>query len=449
MQSFQATCAKNNKKIELIVQYNSLEEARQALHNQGYSIIEIKEVEEKERQGKVFYFDIILDGNKKSGQIQSTDIFRAYIKLVNDLHYQVVSIYEDINATEEEKQFTTSKIHSGYLLYLEQNTKKEIKKDEKIEQTTQVQASYSDISGTFIGKEIQKYYILIDRILQKIENILNNFGQYISSERKTKLQDFSTTLKQLKNTTNIDKLRIVSENALIKIGELEVELIQSDKEIEKQGFLNETNELLRKFGSGVKIRNPETDMYLKIQRIIKDIYTNFFIQKESSTPKEKKIDTQSFIFYKNLRELNLYKEKLRNVQKDLFIATISFQKEKIKRLSIRKKLIIQNIQLIEKRIKNIQFSYSSIVKGFLYYVDISIFLAKIIGDYFIYIIFLYSLFFLYFSLGGLYSFNYSILFFLVLFSLFSFLTRIIKNNYSLIIYISIFIFFYIFLQLNF
>ncbi|NCO32234.1 hypothetical protein GW891_05765, partial [bacterium] len=59
-----------------------------------------------------------MDGQKKNGQIQSTDIFKAYIKLVNDLHYQIISIYEDINATEEEKRFTTSKIHSGYLLYL-------------------------------------------------------------------------------------------------------------------------------------------------------------------------------------------------------------------------------------------------------------------------------------------------------------------------------------------
>lgn len=50
MQSFQAICAKNNQKVELIVQYNSLEEARQALHSQGYSIIEIKQVEENLNQ---------------------------------------------------------------------------------------------------------------------------------------------------------------------------------------------------------------------------------------------------------------------------------------------------------------------------------------------------------------------------------------------------------------
>lgn len=448
MQSFQATCAKNNQKVELIIQYNSLEEARQALHKQGYSIIEIKQVEERENQWKVFYFDIILDGNKKSGQIQSIDIFKAYIKLVNDLHYQVVSIYEDITATEEEKKFTTSKIHSGYLLYREKNTKKDVKKEEKIEQTTQVQAAYSDISDTFIGKEIQKYYLLIDKIIGKIENILNVYGQYIETERKVKLQDFFTTLKQLKNTTNIDKLRIVSEGALIKIWELELELIQSNKVIEKQEFLKDTNQLLKKFGSGVKIRNPDTDLYLKLQRIIWDIYINFFIKKEIP-PEEKKIDTQSFIFYKNLRELNLYKEKLHTTQKDLIMATIFFQKDKINFLSIRKKLINQNIQLIEKRIKNIKFSYTSIVKWFQYYTDVSVFLLKMVGDYIIYIVFFYSLFFVYFFLNWFHSFNYSILFLLVILSFFSFLTRIIKNNSYLIGYLGIFIFFYIFLQLNF
>jgi len=448
MQSFQAVCAKNNQKVELVVKNNSLEEARQALHNQGYSIITIKEADETENRGKVFYFDIILDGHKKNGQIQSTDIFKAYIKLVNDLHYQVISIYEDINATEEEKRFTTSKIHSGYLLYLEQNTKKEVKKEEKIEQTTQVQATYTDISDTFVGKELQKYYILIDKILQKIENILQIYGQDIESERKEKLQDFLITLKQLKNTTNIDKLRIIAESVLIKIWELELELLQTNKIKEKQNFLSETNELLKKFGSWERITNPETDIYKKIQTIITEIGNNFFVKKEIING-EKKIDTQSYIFYKNLRELNIYKEKLHTTQKDLFLAIIFFQKEKITRLSIRKKLIVQNIQLIEKRIKNVKFSYTSIVNWFQYYLDVIIFLLKTIGNYMVYIIYVYSLFFVYFSLWQSFSFNYWIIKIIVIFSFFSFLTRFIKNKSSLIIYTGVFIFFYIFLQLNF
>lgn len=100
---------------------------------------------------------------------------------------------------------------------------------------------------------------------------------------------------------------------------------------------------------------------MKLQRITKDIFSNFFTKEEPSEIKNQ-IDTQSFIFYKNLRELNIYKEKLYVVRKDFFKAIIFFQNDKIIYLSIKKRLILQNIQLIEKRIKNKKFSYSSIVK---------------------------------------------------------------------------------------
>jgi len=34
MKTFRTTCAKNNQKIELIVKYNSLDEAKDSLHKQ-------------------------------------------------------------------------------------------------------------------------------------------------------------------------------------------------------------------------------------------------------------------------------------------------------------------------------------------------------------------------------------------------------------------------------
>lgn len=217
MQNFQAVCAKNNKKIELIVRYNSLEEARADLHAQGYSIIDIKQIEEREDIGKVFYFEILLDGKKKSGQIQSGDIFKAYIKLVDDLHYTVTAIYDDINSSDEEKMFVTSKVQSSYLLYKEQNIKKEVKKEVKTEQVVQKTQDASDISTSYVGKEIQMYYGFIDRILIKIETLLVKYTTELSEERKRKLQELHITLKQLKNTTNIDKLKIISEKALLRI----------------------------------------------------------------------------------------------------------------------------------------------------------------------------------------------------------------------------------------
>ena len=87
----------------------------------------------------------------------------------------------------------------------------------------------SNISGSAfrkISRAKKDFIYIIEKLpavpsilkyLQKIENILQIYGQDIESERKEKLQDFLITLKQLKNTTNIDKLRIIAESVLIKI----------------------------------------------------------------------------------------------------------------------------------------------------------------------------------------------------------------------------------------
>lgn len=447
MQTFQVVCAKNNQKIELIVWYNSLEEARIDLHAQGYSIIDIKQIEERETIGQVFYFEILLDGKKKSGQIQSGDIFKAYIKLVDDLKYNVVSIYEDINSSPEEKAFVTSKIQASYLLYKEQNTKKEIKKEVKIEQNTQKSNDASDISTSYIGKEIQMYYSLIDRILLKIETLFTKYTIEINNERKGKLQEIHTTLKQLKNTTNIDKLRLISEKALLKIWAVELDLVRGTLDKEKQVFIDETNELLRKFWSSERVRNPETDILLKGKRILDEFIQNFSSIKEIK--KDPKKDTQSFVFYKNLRELHIYKQKLNETNRGLFFATILFQKEKQQRLHLKKRLIIQNIQLIENRIKNIRFSYTKIVKWIYYYRDIGIYILSYIGDIIIYGVFLYSIFFIFSQTSHIFSLNYSIFYPIVLFSLFSLLTRIMKNISSIFFLLIFYGVFYIFLQINF
>ncbi|EKD44611.1 MAG: hypothetical protein ACD_71C00077G0003 [uncultured bacterium (gcode 4)] len=447
MQTFQAVCAKNNRKIELVVRYNSLEEARVDLHAQGYSIIDIKQIEERETIGQVFYFEILLDGKKKSGQIQSGDLFKAYIKLVDDLRYTVTAIYEDINASPEEKAFVTSKIQASYLLYKQQNTKKEGVKEVKIEQTIQKSNDASDISLSYVGKEIRAYYGLIDRILLKIEMLLTKYSTEISNERKWKLQEIHTTLKQLKNTTNTDKLRIISEKALLRIWAVELELVAGTADKEKQGFINETNDLLKKFGSSERVRNPDTDILLKGKRILDEFIQNFSSIKEIK--KEWKKDTQSFVFYKNLRELHIYKQKLRETNKGLIVATILFQKEKQQRLWLKKRLIVQNIQLIENRIKNIRFSYSKIVKGIHYYTDIGIFSLSYIGDILLYGIFFYSVFFIFSQMSHTFPLNYSILYPIVLFSFFSFLTKVMKNIPSVVIFFLLYGVFFLFLQINF
>lgn len=71
------------------------EQAREILHKQGYSIIEIQEVVDTSllQEGTFLFFDILVNGVLQTGKIQSNDIFKAYRKLVEDLKYDVVAIY--------------------------------------------------------------------------------------------------------------------------------------------------------------------------------------------------------------------------------------------------------------------------------------------------------------------------------------------------------------------
>jgi len=246
MQTFQAICAKNNQRVELVVQYNTLDEERADLHNQGYSIIEIRETTTSSTIGKVFYFELSIDGKRKNGQIQSPDILKAYVKLTDDLHYTVVSIYESSDASEQEKLLITSRVRAGYDIYRNQKSTKALKK-ENTEASAPDSTRSDDITNSYVGKELQGYYLLIDKVLVKIETLLDLYGATLVEDRRIKLQNLHQSIKQLKNTTNIDKLRLVANAALIKIGEVELELIRGTTDTKKQEFLKETNELLRKF----------------------------------------------------------------------------------------------------------------------------------------------------------------------------------------------------------
>ena len=97
------------------------------------------------------------------------------------------------------------------------------------------------------------------------------------------------------------------ENALKNIGQIELELVKTGMADEKKKFLQETNSLLKQIGSSDRIETVDTP---KIGKSVSDFFSQFQ-KKEVSTVKEtKKIDTNSFIYYKNQRELNIYREIL-------------------------------------------------------------------------------------------------------------------------------------------
>ena len=157
-------------------------------------------------------------------------------------------------------------------------------------------------------------------------------------------------------------MKNVVENALTTIGKVESELIKGGVDNEKQKLLDETNSLLKQIGSSERIENNETKA-VDIGKSISNFFDSFQKKDVSKSEQKKKVDTNSFIFYKNLRELDIYKKNLNKVVIDLIKALATFQFGLVKRLRLKKKLLEQDIQIIDNRIHNRNISYTKIVRS--------------------------------------------------------------------------------------
>jgi hypothetical protein len=455
MAFFKATCAKNNQKIEIQVQFNSIEEARASLHKQWYSIIELKEVSEQVSGSEaVFYCDVIMEWKLKVWQINSNDIFQAYVQLVDILNYNVVYIYDNKERTEKEKILITQKVKNSYQIYKNSKRQQEIKKEEEkpkeVSEATKQNSQYEDLPN-FLVKELNNYYILIDKVLEKIDLILIDFKDNISEEKRIKLWELYNGLKQVKNITNVTKLKMIWEKSLLKIWELQTELLSQDVMKWKKNILWDTNKLLKWFWSSKQIVLPEDDIKIKLNSILADYWESL---KSIFKPDKKveKIDKNSWKYFDILREKNIYERKLKEINKEIMKNVFNIENKK--RLNLKKKLIRQNISILDNRIKNKKISYSKTIKWFNYYKDVILYVFQKISDTIIYALLIYSIFFIFLNVylqlfDKDLKFNYNFLLYIALFSMFWFLLKISKNFIIFVFSTLIYIIFFIYLIINF
>jgi type II secretory pathway component PulF len=85
MPKYKIVASKSQKKYTLIISADSPSQAKDKLHDEDYSILSIEETQSSEVSGKKFLFQIEHDGEVKNGVIVGKDIFKVYIKLVDDL----------------------------------------------------------------------------------------------------------------------------------------------------------------------------------------------------------------------------------------------------------------------------------------------------------------------------------------------------------------------------
>lgn len=446
---YQATCTKWNQKLTLSLQANSIDEARNMLHGQGYSIMDIREFTQADfGDTNFFYFDANMNGLIKTGKIQSDDIFKAYKKLIEDLGYDIIYIYTSEGMNEEQKKVMTAKVKDGYNLY-QQSLGIDIS-EKKIK--TEKEEDLAEISPQVL-KEIARYNDIIDSTVEKIQNLFLKYHNTITPDKKKQLESLEMNLVQAKGMSNLGRLKNIVEQWLTLIGSLETELIQWGMEWDKKKLLEETNSLLKQIGSSNRVDAAgDDDIGKKITQFFEKIQ-----KKQEQKPVEeqkKKVDTNSFIFYRNLRELNIYKENLKATQMKIIKSVLSFHFQDLKRLLLKRKLLSQNITIIDNRIHNRNISYTKVVKWAQYYLNLIFLFCEKMTDIFLYTLFLYTT--AYIILNSLSSFKIIHLvieprffFYITLISVAAFSFSFMRSLFSIIVMNAFFLVTFIFLSVNF
>lgn len=402
MKTFRFVCGKGGEKTELIVRYETLEAARHDLHTQGYTIIEHAEIEDHEHQNdkKGFYFETLVNGQKKVGHVDAEDPLRAYIKLVDVLHYHIQAMYEEKDATEDDKQKQTRYIQDLYKLYKAQHAGEPVHQEVKHisnKDATQKMAEADDEGiNKGIKRELDRLGWLIDKAVEKVEGLRRTYRTQLSADNERKLTTIFEALKQAKNIANVERLKNIGETALVKIGEIEIELIRSTKTDQKSEILKNTNQLLKQFGSSKKVILEEDDLMRKLRMGVSHFFEGIF----SPIAKRSKIDKKSFAYYKVLREMGLYKKKLKETNIGIAQAYARFDFARAKVLRMKRKLILQNIQIIHKRITERSFSYTRIVKGLQYYQNALSYLFRSLGDAVVWAMLGYAVLYILFRTGS-------------------------------------------------
>lgn len=464
MPKFKIVASKSNKKYNLILSAQSESEAKERVHNEWYSILSVKISEDKEIQGTKFIFWIISWEEEKKWIIVGEDIFKSYVKLRKDLWYNIKYLYPESDEgklTDENKRRIIHDLEKGYTLKI-QSKKQEIKKDDTdIKEIRKIDESF------YLKNELEQTQRLIEKVLEKMAFIITNSHNYnLSEDRKYKLETIYNNVIKLKKSTNISKLKEIWELALIKIGQIELESLEEEKDQESKNLLKETNILLKKIGSGKQFHQKNKDINYIFQQLLWKIKKTFSWEsiKNIFFPNKKNkelIDKESYSFLKTLLLLEKYKEKLRENNREFFknfliIIFPFFQKEKKEKIIIKRKVIKQNITLLEAKKKWTIGSYTTLIKGYRKFFEIIWVLISSLRRVFFFVILFYSFCFIiylwYIRLWynfWWYSFNYEWILYLLFILLIIILSSISRGILMFCINIVFFIFLFIFSIVNF
>ena len=445
MSKFKVQVSKNQKKYSIVIQAESLKDAREKVHRDWYSVLNIEEYSAALEKRDKFYFTVDNKWKIKSWSITGDDIFKVYLKLRRDLNYKVLELYKNKEDDDTKKQELLKNIEDAYRIYEKNSSKKQDKTKGRVQQEEPREETIDDF---YAKKELETTYKLIEFVIAKIETVLQSKNLWnIDEEKKHKIELVYQNIIQIKNSTNISKLKEIWELALLRIGQVELEIVEKEKNIYAKEFLKETNSLLKKIGSDKHFVEKDKDIKVQIEIRLKKL-KNFVKTFKNHRKNEKKhaLDKTSYDYLKTIALLNRYKNRYKNVQRYMLMHFweyfIPSKKEEFSKLLLTRAVLRQNIIIMKAKKSWKIYSYTKLVK---WYEKLFLFIQKVLAwfNYYLFaVVAIFSFIFLfiiswnyYFSsdLSSL-NFNYNWVYGIILILLFIGLTRKIRWVWSLWIY---------------
>ena len=388
----------------IVISWETLEEVKEKAHKEGYSIISFEEISDLKLSGSSFLFQVLDEKTKevKSGTIVGTDIFKVYVKLRKELGYQVLSLFleSDKNSPQSQKDEVLMNLKWQFEIFESRKENQEIKEEAKFDFKNQE----VNISDFHLKKELDETYKLIEFVLKKLQNLIDDTLIFsLSGETKEKLKEIYNGIIKVRKTTNISKLKQIGEVALIKIGQIELENVEKSQAAWSKKLLSETNNLLKQIGSKEVFIEESKDIKKILWRYI-EAYKETFSQlkqlKNIFGSKKEQIDKNSYSYLKTLLLLNKYKQRLSLNTKEIISQIAIFfipntqNKEKKELLLLKRRVIKQNISLLNAKKSWKVYSYTLIKKWYDSGVGMLFRILAALQESFFIIICFYSLFFL-------------------------------------------------------
>lgn len=457
MEKYKIAVSKDQKKYTLVLQADNENLAKERVHKEWYSILSIEKYTDTVKSWKAFIFSWTLKWDLKKWKVMWDDIFKVYLKLRKGLGYRVNELYlsEDSKTiTKEDIVRLLHNLEQEYEIYQEahlKKVKKEVKKPKKEDNNKRLEET--NIDSFYMKKELEQNYKLIDFVLDKVKNLIDNKEiSNLDIEQKEKLKTIYNSIIKIKKTTNVHKLKEIWEIALLKVWLLELHELEDNQSKKMKWLLKNTNKLLKQIWSSTQFTEKKHD-YKKIIWEKLNEFLNKFLKKDNKSWK-KHVDKTSHEYIRTELLIRKYREK--NKQNTIFIlkniVKILTDSEFRGDTFLRKKVIKQNLLLYKVKQKWVNYSYTNIKKWYKVLLEKIDSIIKLIRQYIFAIIFFYSVFILiYINIFPLIesnlqevNFNFKGMFYFILF-IFVYLTLYIRKwfislwvNFVILFFIIIF-----------